>query len=56
MRVEDGEASIGGALDVHTGNPVTPGSSGVEHLQALLLPLAVLPLSLLAQHQLLLVV
>ena len=56
VRVEDGEASIGGALDVHAGDPVTARSSGVEHLQALLLPLTVLPLRLLAQHQLLLVV
>ena len=55
MGVEDGEAGVRRALDVHAGDAVTACGAGVEHLQVLLLPVTVLPLCLLRQHQLLLV-
>ena len=56
MRVEDGEARVWRALDVHARYPVPARGPGVEYLEVLLLPVAVLPLGLLGQHQLLLVV
>ena len=45
---------IGRALDEHGGDAVAPGRPRVGHLEALLLPLAVLPLRLLVQLQLVL--
>ena len=55
MRVKNGEARIWCTLDVHARYTVATRGSGVEHLQVLLLPVTVLPLGLLRQHQLLFV-
>ena len=56
MRVEYSEARVWRALDVHARYPIPARGARVEHLEVLLLPVAVLPLRLLGQHQLLLVV
>ena len=53
--MEDGEAGVGRALDEHAGDAVAARGACVEHLQVLLLPVAVLPLRLVREVQLLLV-
>ena len=55
VAVQDGEAGVGRALDEHAGDAVAARSACVEHLQVLLLPVAVLPLRLVREVQLLLV-
>ena len=55
MAMQDGEAGVGRTLDEHAGDTVAPCSARVEHLQVLLLPVAVLPLCLVREVQLLLV-
>ena len=55
VAVEDCEACVGSALDEHAGDPVAARRAGVEHLQVLLLAVAVLPLGLVGEVQLLLV-
>ena len=55
VAVQDGEAGVGRALDEHAGDAVAARSACVEHLQVLLLPVAVLPLCLVREVQLLLV-
>ena len=55
MAVQDGEAGVGGALDEHAGDAIAARCACVEHLQVLLLAIAVLPFRLVCEVQLLLV-